>query len=323
MKKILVVFLAQGLLFLGCCRKQQNQTGDSELKGKITISGAWALYPMVVTWAEEFQKLHPQMRFDISAGGAGKGMADALSNAVDLGMVSREINPAEIEKGAWWVSVVKDAVVPTVNENNPMIDIFQRKGLTREEFKNIWITGKIKNWSEFSDSKEDYPIHVYARSDACGAASTWANYLGGYEQEDLLGIGVYGDPGLAEAVRSDLLGIGFNNINYAYDRETKLPVKGLRILPIDLNENGFIDENEMFYSTFIEIIGAIQFGKYPSPPARDLHLVSHGKPKSPVVIEFLRWSLTAGQEYVSEAGYIVLPQGNLSEQLKKIEVEHP
>lgn len=322
MKKIFVVFLVLGFIFLCGCKKQQNQTGDSELKGKITISGAWALYPMIVNWAEEFQKLHPQTTFDISAGGAGKGMVDALSNAVDLGMVSRDINPAEIEKGAWWVSVVKDAVVPTLNENNPILNILQRRGLTREEFKNIWITGKIKNWSEFSGGKEDYPIHVYTRSDACGAASTWANYLG-YEQEDLLNIGVYGDPGLAEAVRADKLGIGFNNINYAFDRETKLPVKGLRILPIDLNENGLINEDEMFYSTLTEITGAIQSGKYPSPPARNLHLVSHGMPKNPVVIEFLRWALTDGQKYVPGAGYIVLPQEKLSEQLKKMEAEHP
>ena len=38
----------------------------------------------------------------------------------------------------------------------------------------------------------------------------------GKKQEDLLGIGVFGDPGLNEAVRKDALGIGFNNINYAY-----------------------------------------------------------------------------------------------------------
>ena len=41
-----------------------------ELKGTITLSGAWALYPMAVKWAEEFQKLHPKVRIDIGAGGA-------------------------------------------------------------------------------------------------------------------------------------------------------------------------------------------------------------------------------------------------------------
>ena len=60
-----------------------------ELQGTITASGAFALYPLMVKWGEEYQKLHPDVQFDISAGGAGKGMTDALGGQVDIGMVSR------------------------------------------------------------------------------------------------------------------------------------------------------------------------------------------------------------------------------------------
>ncbi|MCL5611430.1 MAG: hypothetical protein M1485_02585, partial [Chloroflexi bacterium] len=31
------------------------------LEGNIAISGAFALYPMMTLWAEEFQKLHPKV----------------------------------------------------------------------------------------------------------------------------------------------------------------------------------------------------------------------------------------------------------------------
>ena len=63
---------------------------------------------------EEFQKIHPNVQFNISGGGAGKGMTDALSGAVDIGMVSRAIKPAEVSQGAYGVAVVKDAVFPVV-----------------------------------------------------------------------------------------------------------------------------------------------------------------------------------------------------------------
>ena len=43
--------------------------------GQISISGAFALYPMVVRWADEYRKISPDVRFDISAGGAGKGIS--------------------------------------------------------------------------------------------------------------------------------------------------------------------------------------------------------------------------------------------------------
>jgi len=103
--------------FSGC-----NKTPGQKEEGTIRISGAWALYPMMVKWSEEFQKVHPSIRIDVSAGGAGKGVTDALSGMVDLGMVSREIKKEEIEKGAFYIPLVKDAVFPAINEKNPLIE---------------------------------------------------------------------------------------------------------------------------------------------------------------------------------------------------------
>jgi phosphate transport system substrate-binding protein len=272
---------------------------------------------MAVRWAEEFQKLNPGVVIDVSAGGAGKGMADALSQACDLGMVSREVKPAEIEKGAWWVSVVKDAVVPTVNESCPGVSALLSRGLTRQEFADIWVTGKAKDWREFTGEQAEAPIHVYTRSDACGAAQTWAEYLG-CQQEDLKGVGVYGDPGLAESVRKDPHGVGYNNINYAYDPKTKKPVQGIRVIPIDLNGDRRIDAGESFYDDETQVTNAIRTGKYPSPPARNLHFVAKGLPQKAIVLEFLHWVLTDGQKYVSEAGYIELAPEKLQEGLNKL-----
>lgn len=316
MKKIVMSMLVFSLLFgVGI----QTGQADEQLEGTITMSGAWALYPMAVKWGEEFQKIHPNVKLDIAAGGAGKGMADALAQVVDIGMVSRDVNPAEIEKGAWWVSVTKDAVVPTVNAQNPLLAELLAKGVTKEAFIKIWGTGEITTWGEVIGQEAKHDIHVYTRSDACGAAEIWAKFLDNLKQEDLGGVGVYGDPGLAEAVKKDALGIGFNNINFAYDAKTRTPIEGLKILPIDINGNGQIDQDENFYNTQNEIVAAIATGKYPSPPARALHFVSQGKPTQKVVIEFMKWVLTEGQQYVPEAGYINLTQESLQEGLEKIE----
>lgn len=318
MKNILSSLLVVSFLFAVGCRKEPQEQSKEQLQGTITLSGAWALYPMVVKWAEEFGKIHPQVKIDVAAGGAGKGMADCLAQVVDIGMVSRDIYPAEIEKGAWWVSVTKDAVVPTVNRNNPVLKELLSKGVKRGTFVDIWITGKIKNWGQVTDNETTDTIHVYTRSDACGAAKTWAKFLD-KNQEDLLGIGVYGDPGLAEAVKKDVLGIGFNNINYVYDAKTKSEIEQIKVLPIDLNDNGLIDNDEDFYNSRDKIVEAIATGKYPSPPARALHLVSQGRAKSKVVLEFIKWILTDGQKYVPESGYINLTEKKIAEELNKLE----
>jgi phosphate transport system substrate-binding protein len=157
---------------------------------------------------------------------------------------------------------------------------------------------------------------VYTRSDSCGAAETWAHYLG-KKQEDLKGVGVYGDPGLAEAVKRDVYGVGYNNLNYAYDAKTGLPVAGIQIIPIDVNENGKIDPNEDL-STKEKAIKAVLSGVYPSPPARDLYLITKERFKEPSKT-FVLWILTEGQKYVNEVGYIKIAPKQIAESLKKLE----
>jgi phosphate transport system substrate-binding protein len=242
-----------------------------------------------------------------------------LSSMVEIGMVSREIYPEEIKKGAFPVAVTKDAVVAVVSDKNPVLNDILAKGLKNDAGNNIWITGKHTSWAQAFGIKSSSPIHVYTRSDACGAAEMWAKFFG-KKQEDLLGVGVFGDPGLAQAVKRDPLGIGFNNIGYAYDATTKQQVKGLRVVPIDLNNNGKIDPDEDFYNSMNDLIAAIASGKYPSPPARELYFVCKGNPKNnKVLTEFIKWVLSDGQKFVHEAGYIALPKEKIQTEIKKLE----
>jgi len=293
---------------------------SAELEGKISMSGAFALYPLAVKWGEEFKKLHPKVSFDIQGGGAGKGMADVLAGNVSLGMVSREISKEETAKGALGYAVCKDAVVATMNTNNPYYTKIYETGITKQQFYEIWMGRTITTWGQLLKNGSKEKISVYTRSDAAGAADAWAKYIGGNakKQDDLEGIGVFGDPGLATAILNDKLGIGYNNVGYAYDFTTKKPNSGIGIVPIDLNENGKLDPEENFYSNADKLNMAVLAGKYPSPPARNLYFVSKGKVTDPLLKEFLNWVLTDGQRYVAESGFVVLPQNVLTEQADKL-----
>ena len=288
---ILVIILGMALLISACGPKTPASEAGG-MQGTLTISGAFALYPMMTRWAEEYQRLNPGVQFDISAGGAGKGMADALSGAVDIGMVSRDVTAEEEAQGAYWVAVTKDAVFPVVNAQNPVLDDLMKSGLSQATFEGIFITGEIKTWGQAIGKPEiTDEIHVYTRSDACGAAETWAKYLGS-KQENLLGIGVFGDPGLLDAVT------------------------GAAILPIDVNGDGQVAFDEQL-TTKSDAVAAVANGKYPSPPARAENLVTKGKP-SGLAQAFIQWILTDGQQYLEEAGYIPLPSDQVEASLQKI-----
>lgn len=271
----------------------------------VSVSGAFALFPLMTLWAEEYQKINPNITFDVQAGGAGKGMTDMLSGAADIAMLSREPRQAELDQGSFLVPVTIDSVIGTFNANNPYAEQLLAQGITPEESNAIWITPTITTWGQLLNIDATDPINVYTRSDSAGAAEMWSLFSGGKTQEDLKGTAVNGDPGLAEAVRQDPLAVGFNNVGFTYDPTTGQPNEGLLVIPIDTDGDGTISEEENFYETRDEFTQAVAAGKYPFPPARVLYLVTKGEP-SPAIAEFYRWVLTDGQAFVLEAGYVKL-----------------
>ncbi len=290
---------------------------QKDSKENISISGAFALYPLAVKWAEEYQKLHPNITIDISAGGAGKGMTDVLSGMVDMAMFSRSVSPEEINKGAWYIAVSRDAVLPMVSDKNPYLADLKLRGVTQAEFADIFITKKITEWNQLIKKPGHDKVNVFTRSDACGAAEMWGKYLG-KNQESIEGVGVFGDPGISDAVKTDALGIGYNNVIYAFDITSRQPYPGVAVLPIDINSNGKIDAGENFYSSLDSVMLAIREGKYPSPPARDLYLISKGAPVKKAVSSFLEWILTDGQKFVKEAGYVELKPEQIAAEKAKL-----
>ena len=292
-------------------------TSEEQLSGTISVSGAFALYPMMTVWAEEFSKVHPDVYFDVQGGGAGKGMTDTIAGAVDIGMISRSIKEEETAQGIFWVSVTKDAVFPIINSENPVAAQILEKGISQEIFNKIYITEEIKTWGEVvGDPTITEEIHVFTRSDAAGAAEQWAKFTGGAAQEDLKGIGVNGEPSILDTVIKDPMGIGYGNLNSIFDLSSGNLVPGIIIPPIDIDNNGKADEIEI-YTVKEDAFGAVANGTYPSPPARFENLATLGKPEG-LTLEFIKWILTDGQQYLESAGYVPLTAEQQAESLEKL-----
>jgi phosphate transport system substrate-binding protein len=299
------------LLCTDCRQAGKSPPKNGKLQGNISISTSFALYPLILKWTDEFHRLHPEVEFDVAAVGADKSVSDNLAGLVDLGGISREVSRREEEAGLRGFAVARDAVVAIVSEDNPHLRELLSRGCTRQDFAQIWLSRKIKTWGELvADDPTSSPIRSYTRADMCGAGEIWGLFLGGL-QEDLRGIGVHGESWMVRAVKEDPLGVGYTNLNFAYDALSLEPIRGIRVVPIDLDENGRVDAGEDFYANRGRILEAIASRKYPSPPSRDLYLISRGIPKKRSVREFVTWSLTGGQVHVSATGYIPLLDSEL------------
>ena len=293
----LIIFLVLTIALAGA----DNGFGAEPLEGSLTISGAWAIYPTVVAWAEAFQKIHLNVKIDISAGGAGKGAADAIAGLVDIGMVSRDPDASELQKGIKAIYILKDAIFPLVSRNNFFREELLRKGMTKKDFIDLYIDGTVTQWNQLVPARiperKPKPVHVYTRSDASGAAAGWAAFLG-KKQEDLRGIGIYGDPALLEAAMRDPVGIGYNNFSFVFTREGLL-LPGISLIPIDANENGKADPGEI-YENRQQAIAAIEAGAYPAT-RKNFFFVHH--PAAPLAQAFIHFALSEeGTKIVNAVG---------------------
>lgn len=319
MKKFNWLFLSTIVMFFSACSgKNQNNSKDTEVA--ISFSGAFAMYPLVQVWAQEYKKVNPGVRFDIQAGGAGKGLTDCLAGGIDVGMFSRELTDVEKAKGVWWISMCKDAVIPVMSAKNPYLSDIQKRGIKKEEFKSIFVDGKINAWEQLLNKTGNTKINVYTRADAAGAADSWASFFG-MKQENLKGVGVSGDPGLAEAVKKDMNGIGYNNTLFIFDAQSGKKIPGIEVVPIDVNENGVIDDSEKVYESLPVFLNAVNEGRFPSPPARPLYFITKGKSDQKAILDFFKWCLTDGQQFVSKAGFVPLHEETIKEQLQKLDAK--
>jgi len=306
---------------LSSVQLSQIPTGNqTSAQSSILVDGAFALYPLMVTWAQEYESTNPNVNIQVSAGGAGKGMSDVLAGQVDIGMVSRSATQVEINAGAYPIRVARAGAVAIVNANNPVLADLLTRGLSQSTLEGIFVYGNVTSWGQATGNPLSpvNKIDVYTRSDSSGLASTWAKFLGGKTQDDLLGVGVYGDPGMIQAIQSDPIGIGYANLAFAYDNSTGKQVSGIAVVPIDYHNNGRIDASEDFYGNLTSVDNAIATGAFPTPPAMDLFLVTKGPPTG-ATLAFIVWILTDGQQYVPKAGLVSLSSSALSQELSQLQ----
>ena len=71
----------------------------SDLKGSFSISGAYALYPLIARIAGEFMVIHPGVKIEVTKTGTGEGITSLLTGKCQLAMISRPLTDEEKETG--------------------------------------------------------------------------------------------------------------------------------------------------------------------------------------------------------------------------------
>jgi phosphate transport system substrate-binding protein len=308
--KVYFLFILALFLFAGCGTKTGKQ-GVTVLShsNQITISGAYALAPIMQFWVTEFQKTHPYVKFKLNANGSGQGLRDVLAGKVDLAMISEEL-PKKQDSVLWIAPVVRLGVVPVISGKNPYRKEILEKGVTDENLLDLFTGKKSISWGELAGKPGKDMVKVYMRGDTAGATATLARFLS-LERKDIKGIPVKGEKELIDQVKSDPLALSYCNFIYAFDPYKKEFLEDLKVVPIVFSGKEKQEGKAKIFDTYEHLQRAMWLGRYPSSLIRNLYLVSNGKPRTREIVDFIYWIITDGQRFVADNGYIELHSGEI------------
>jgi len=282
----LLLVLSALLLNCGGARRDENQNSRPD---EIVIEnmGSDTMVNLALAWAEEYMRLHPDVRLSVTGGGSGTGIAAMINGTVDLANASREMKPEELDaarqngRAPQEFVVARDAITVVVHPSNPV------NGLTRQQLADIY-TGKITNWRAVGGA--DRPIVLLSRESNSG---TYVYFLEnvirqGDAQSQLLfspeTLLMPSSEGISAEVRQNPNAIGYDGLGYVTPDQKTLGIAR--------------DDASEFVLPSVETVNT---GAYPI--ARPLYMYTDGEPQG-AVKAYLDWVLNQGQALIAPLGFV-------------------
>jgi len=345
----ITLFITAAVLFsFGCSGQKLGETNDGgDTGGTIRLQGSGSTFakPMYEKWANEYGKLHPNVKIDYQGTGSGAGQKALLSKTSDFGASDDPMSDEDLAKGEspiLHIPTVLGAVVLTYN----LKDVKEPLRLTPETIADIYL-GKIKKWND-PKLKADNPntalpdadiLPIY-RADSSGTSAVftdfltktnaeWKEKIGMNKQPSWItgvGIGAKGNDGVMGQVTQTPNAIGYVELTFAKANDlTTAQIKnrsGEFVAATPESVSAAVAETvaQMPDDLRIQITDTAAKNGYPIASYtyilvyKDQTNTAAGK----ALADFLWWALHDGNSFVEDLHYVPLPAGILSKVELKI-----
>jgi phosphate transport system substrate-binding protein len=316
---------------------------STNASAQMMINGAGATfpYPIYSKWFDEYAKVDPSVRFNYQSIGSGGGQKQILSQTVDFGASDGPMSDENLAKAPGkilHIPTVSGAVVITYNlPGNPTLK------LDADTIAGIYL-GQIKKWNDPKIAATnsgvklpDKDIVVVHRSDGSGTTFIFTDYVSKISSEWKskagtntsvnwpTGIGGKGNEGVSGQVKQTPGAIGYVELIYAI--QNKLPYADVK------NSAG-----EFVKPTIESVTAALATADIPddfrfsmtNAPGKDAYPIAGATwllvyqqqkdaTKGKKLVEFLKWSMTKGEEMAKTLDYAPLPESVQQRVLKRID----
>jgi phosphate transport system substrate-binding protein len=281
---ITIVMVAMGLS--GCGKDDGG--GTDTAKTVISNSGSDTMVNLAQSWAEEYEKVAPDVSVEVGGGGSGVGIRDLMQGIVDIANASRKMKDAEKEQAqkntgkdpVEWI-VGFDAMAIYVHKDNPVeeLSIEQLAAIYGED-------GNVDKWSQLGikiDGQDE--IVRVSRQNSSGTYFFFREEVLNKKDFKLGSTDMSGSKDVVELVARTPGAIGYSGMGYKTD--------DVKFVKIKKTADG------QAYMPTLENVVAEKYSL-----ARPLHMYTLGQPIDHVKA-YMEWIFSPdGQEIVKATGYV-------------------
>jgi phosphate transport system substrate-binding protein len=301
-----------------------------------TINGAGATfpYPIYSKWFSEYNKLHPDVQINYQSIGSGGGIRQMTAQTVFFGASDGPMTTEQLQAAPGRVlhfPTVLGAVVPVYN----LPEVTASLNFSGPVLAGIFL-GKITKWNDPALAKDNpgvalpaTDINVVHRADGSGTSYIFCDYLAKVSPEYRTkvgvstmvnwptGIGGKGNEGVAGMVRQTPGAIGYVELIYAlqnkiaYGAVKSMDGEFVQATIDSVSAAAAAATTQMPADFRVSITNAPGKGVYPISSFTWILLYESPKDKamSRIMVEFMKWALTDGQQFAADLGYAPLPKG--------------
>ena len=322
LRKLLIYLF---LIFLGGCNKSHEtyQPTGTGLSSNVYLSNdtlrvlcTQDQFQLTVKFTEEFQKCHGKLITEISIYERVIPREIMSLGKNDLALVSDAYAP-DIPDDGWRTKYARDGVIGIINKSNPFCTSIMESGLSKQQLAFL-LTGVKSDGSKQVNGYDQYrPIKVFICSDEFLPCKLWTDFLG-ITLSDFMGVRTATMQDMIDSIRMNLLSMGFCCQRYAYDPLTRMEIEEIKVIPIDCNADGTLENKEKFYDNLDMLRRAMWLGKYPCHSFLNYYIFASERPTNRTHIDFIKWVLTEGQKTLHDEGYIMLHTQNINTEMNKL-----
>ncbi len=333
--KTLVLAASLMLATLTCMSAQ----ADTLINGAGSTFG----YPIYSKWFDAYAKSNPGIHFNYQSIGSGGGIKMLMDKTVEIGASDAPLSDEQLKKAPAPVlhfPSVMGAVVITYN----LPEVHQKLRLTGPLIADIYL-GKITKWDDSAiaalnpgvklPSTQIVTVH---RSDGSGTTFIFADYLSKVSPEWASkvgkstslkwpgGLGGKGSEGVTALVQQTPGAIGYVELTYALTNKISYAkLKNHDGKWVDASLEGVTAAaagaaSNMPSDFRVSIVDAPGAKAYPISSFTWLLVYQNqtDPTRGPMVVKFLKWALTNGQQYAAPLYYAPLPAEVVKKELGEV-----